>query len=244
MSHSYYPIALDLHDKPCLVVGGGEIADGKLDALLGGRGAGDGRQPRGAAADRRAGRPRDGLRSTSGRTDRATSTAPSSSSPPPTTGRSMPAWSPRARRGHPGQRGRRHPLLRFLRRRDRPPRRSAARHLDQRPQPGLRALDARAARRDAAGRIRRTAGGARRRARHAQGARADPGLRALAGGDHRRGARRAARWRPRGGDGAILAARVRRPETPTASPATERRTDPMRQRQGLDRRRRARAIRS
>lgn len=29
-----YPIALVLADKPCLVVGGGEIADGKLDALL------------------------------------------------------------------------------------------------------------------------------------------------------------------------------------------------------------------
>ena len=29
-----YPIALVLDDKPCLVVGGGEIADGKLDALL------------------------------------------------------------------------------------------------------------------------------------------------------------------------------------------------------------------
>jgi precorrin-2 dehydrogenase/sirohydrochlorin ferrochelatase len=34
MSHSYYPIALDLHDKPCLLVGGGVIADGKVDALL------------------------------------------------------------------------------------------------------------------------------------------------------------------------------------------------------------------
>ena len=29
-----YPIALVLDEKPCLVVGGGEIADGKLDALL------------------------------------------------------------------------------------------------------------------------------------------------------------------------------------------------------------------
>jgi precorrin-2 dehydrogenase/sirohydrochlorin ferrochelatase len=34
MTHSYYPIALDLHGKGCLVVGGGVIADGKLDALL------------------------------------------------------------------------------------------------------------------------------------------------------------------------------------------------------------------
>ena len=34
MSHSYYPIVLDLHGKRCLVVGGGLIADGKLDALL------------------------------------------------------------------------------------------------------------------------------------------------------------------------------------------------------------------
>lgn len=34
MTHGYYPIALDLHDKRCLVVGGGVIADGKLDALL------------------------------------------------------------------------------------------------------------------------------------------------------------------------------------------------------------------
>lgn len=31
---NYYPVALDLLEKPCLVVGGGEIADGKLDALL------------------------------------------------------------------------------------------------------------------------------------------------------------------------------------------------------------------
>src|SRR5215213_2029606 len=34
MGHSYYPIALDLYHKRCLVVGGGEIAEGKLDALL------------------------------------------------------------------------------------------------------------------------------------------------------------------------------------------------------------------
>lgn len=34
MPPSMYPIALDLHDKPCLVVGGGHIADDKLDALL------------------------------------------------------------------------------------------------------------------------------------------------------------------------------------------------------------------
>ena len=34
MTHNYYPIALDLHNKRCLVVGGGVIADGKLDALL------------------------------------------------------------------------------------------------------------------------------------------------------------------------------------------------------------------
>jgi siroheme synthase-like protein len=34
MSQSYYPIALDLNGKPCLLVGGGVVADGKLDALL------------------------------------------------------------------------------------------------------------------------------------------------------------------------------------------------------------------
>ena len=34
MGHRYYPIALDLNGKRCLVVGGGVIADGKLDALL------------------------------------------------------------------------------------------------------------------------------------------------------------------------------------------------------------------
>jgi precorrin-2 dehydrogenase/sirohydrochlorin ferrochelatase len=34
MSHIYYPIALDLSEKSVLVVGGGIIADGKLDALL------------------------------------------------------------------------------------------------------------------------------------------------------------------------------------------------------------------
>jgi precorrin-2 dehydrogenase/sirohydrochlorin ferrochelatase len=34
MPPTSYPIALVLEDKRCLVVGGGEIADGKLDALL------------------------------------------------------------------------------------------------------------------------------------------------------------------------------------------------------------------
>jgi precorrin-2 dehydrogenase / sirohydrochlorin ferrochelatase len=34
MTATCYPIALVLDGKPCLVVGGGEIADGKLDALL------------------------------------------------------------------------------------------------------------------------------------------------------------------------------------------------------------------
>jgi precorrin-2 dehydrogenase/sirohydrochlorin ferrochelatase len=34
MTHSVYPIALNLSGKRVLVVGGGEIADGKLDALL------------------------------------------------------------------------------------------------------------------------------------------------------------------------------------------------------------------
>ncbi|HEX5498106.1 MAG TPA: NAD(P)-dependent oxidoreductase, partial [Thermomicrobiales bacterium] len=34
MSDVVYPIALELSGKRCLVVGGGVIADGKLDALL------------------------------------------------------------------------------------------------------------------------------------------------------------------------------------------------------------------
>jgi precorrin-2 dehydrogenase/sirohydrochlorin ferrochelatase len=34
VAQSYYPVALDLNDKRCLIVGGGVIADGKLDALL------------------------------------------------------------------------------------------------------------------------------------------------------------------------------------------------------------------
>lgn len=34
MSNLFYPIALDLRAKRCLVVGGGLIAEGKLDALL------------------------------------------------------------------------------------------------------------------------------------------------------------------------------------------------------------------
>lgn len=33
-SHSYYPIALDLHQKPCLVVGGGTLATEKVEGLL------------------------------------------------------------------------------------------------------------------------------------------------------------------------------------------------------------------
>ena len=32
--HSYYPIALDLEDKPCLVVGGGTLATEKVEGLL------------------------------------------------------------------------------------------------------------------------------------------------------------------------------------------------------------------
>jgi len=34
MSHSYYPVALDLKDKRCLVVGGGTIATDKVEGLL------------------------------------------------------------------------------------------------------------------------------------------------------------------------------------------------------------------
>src|SRR5947209_4519207 len=34
MSHSSYPIALDLFDKPCLVVGGGALAHEKVEGLL------------------------------------------------------------------------------------------------------------------------------------------------------------------------------------------------------------------
>lgn len=34
MTHNYYPAALNLLQKKCLVVGGGEIAEGKLDALI------------------------------------------------------------------------------------------------------------------------------------------------------------------------------------------------------------------
>jgi siroheme synthase-like protein len=34
MAHSSYPIALDLFDKPCLVVGGGELAHEKVEGLL------------------------------------------------------------------------------------------------------------------------------------------------------------------------------------------------------------------
>lgn len=33
-SHSYYPVALDLQEKPCLVVGGGTLATEKVEGLL------------------------------------------------------------------------------------------------------------------------------------------------------------------------------------------------------------------
>jgi precorrin-2 dehydrogenase/sirohydrochlorin ferrochelatase len=35
VTHTYYPVALDLDQKNCLLVGGGEIAEGKLEALIG-----------------------------------------------------------------------------------------------------------------------------------------------------------------------------------------------------------------
>jgi precorrin-2 dehydrogenase/sirohydrochlorin ferrochelatase len=34
VNHNYYPVALNLLQQNCLVVGGGEIAEGKLDALI------------------------------------------------------------------------------------------------------------------------------------------------------------------------------------------------------------------
>ena len=34
MTRPYYPVALDLLDKPVLVVGGGTIAEGKVEGLL------------------------------------------------------------------------------------------------------------------------------------------------------------------------------------------------------------------
>jgi precorrin-2 dehydrogenase/sirohydrochlorin ferrochelatase len=33
---SYYPVYLQLHEQPCIVIGGGKIAEGKVDGLLAG----------------------------------------------------------------------------------------------------------------------------------------------------------------------------------------------------------------
>ena len=88
MTATCYPIALVLDGKPCLVVGGGEIADGKLDALLLAGAVvtvvSPEVRPRVAAlaAEGRS-------RFTGGRTKRATSTRPTSSSPPRTIVRRM-----------------------------------------------------------------------------------------------------------------------------------------------------------
>ena len=93
-----YPIALVLDGKPCLVVGGGEIADEKLDALLLAGAVvtvvSPEVRPRIAAlaAEARS-------RFTGGRT-RASDLdgVRTSPSPPRTTGRSTPGWSPRRAR--------------------------------------------------------------------------------------------------------------------------------------------------
>src|SRR6185436_17864953 len=32
--NTYYPVYIQLHDQPCVVIGGGKIAEGKVDGLL------------------------------------------------------------------------------------------------------------------------------------------------------------------------------------------------------------------
>ena len=111
--------------------------------------------------------------------------------------------------------------------------RSPAWHLDQWPQPRLRPLDAGAARRRSADRVRRSVGGPRQRARHPQGARPDPRLRPLAGSDQRRGLRRPAAQATARGARAHLRAGLGRRGLPAATgrPRDERHG------KGLDRRR-------
>ena len=114
MTPTCYPIALVLDGKPCLVVGGGEIADGKLDALLLAGAVvtvvSPEVRPRIAAL---AAEGRITLRQRPYRTGDLE--GPTSSSPPPTINRSMPGSSPRrAPRAFLDAGGRRHPYCDFF----------------------------------------------------------------------------------------------------------------------------------
>ena len=47
MTEAYFPISLEITNRPCTVIGGGRVAERKIKGLLSCGGKGDGNQPKG-----------------------------------------------------------------------------------------------------------------------------------------------------------------------------------------------------